>query len=67
MSEHTWAALATMAENATSLHTLSVIVAALCKHNQGLPGGGGSVPISDEAPAKPKPAKPAPAKAKRRR
>jgi len=68
MSEHTWAVLATMAENATSLHTLSVIVAALCKHNQGLPGGGGPVQVSDDVPAKSTARKMAqPARAKRRK
>lgn len=56
MSEHTWAALAEISKGA-SLEKLATIVAALCRHNQGQPGGGGSVPTDDPPPkarAKPK-------------
>jgi hypothetical protein len=60
---HTWAALAEMAEKNQSLH---IIVAALCRHNQGQPGGAGDVAVSDAIDKPPK-AKRVLAKGKKRK
>jgi hypothetical protein len=51
MAEYTWAELADMAENNPS--NLGSIVAALCRHNQGLSGGGGVVTITEKPARKP--------------
>lgn len=50
MSERTWSELAEIAEKTTG--PLGVIIAALCRHNQGLAGGGGVVSISDKPVSK---------------